>query len=78
MLYTTSVPFLQKPFIPPALRNSILTLLGPRPDMTAVPGHGRIGCMQNIPVQQLALLAYRAKIVALITVLEVGVKAAGN
>jgi hypothetical protein len=78
ILSRISPPFLEKPFIPTILRESILTLLGPRPHLKTVSAYARIGSMQHIEVQKLALIAYRAKIVAVMNVLEVGVKTAEN
>src|ERR1035438_7637736 len=78
MLPTTSLPCLQEPFIPTALRDSILTLLGPSPDVRVAPRLARSGSVHDVQIQRLALIAYRAKIAAVMAILEVGVRAAEN
>ena len=75
---TIALPFLQKPFIPTALRDSILTLLDPRPHVKTILGSGRSGVVLDIEIQRRALIAYRAKIVALTHILETVVKPPGN
>jgi hypothetical protein len=77
MLSTTSPAFLQEPFIPTVLRDSILTLLGPKPSLATVTG-ARSKSVNDVLSQRLALIAYRAKIVAVMNILEVGVKTAEN
>jgi hypothetical protein len=74
MLSTTSRAFLENSVIPTDVRDSIRTLLGPRPYLKSVPAYARIGSLRQIKLEALALIAYRAKIVALMTILEVGVK----
>jgi hypothetical protein len=72
---TTSPAFLQKPFIPTVVRNSILTLLGPKPPLETV-REARSKSTRDVLSQRDALIAYRTKIVALMNILEVGVKTA--
>jgi hypothetical protein len=76
MLSTTSRPFFQEPLFPKVLRDSILTLLGPSPNSKVTPRPHWRESLHDVQAQRLALIAYRAKIVALINILEVGVKTA--
>jgi len=55
------------------VRDLIRTLLGPRPRMNTVFGSDGNGVPNDIEVQKKALIAYRAKIVAVIDLLEAGV-----
>lgn len=59
------------------VRDIIETLLGPRPDMSACES-GWSGDWNDIASQRSALIAYRAKLVALIDMLEGGVQATRN
>ncbi len=56
------------------VRAFIRTLLGPRPQVNTIFGSVGSGDLDNIEVQMNALIAYRAKIVALIEMLEGGVR----
>jgi hypothetical protein len=78
MLSTTSRAFLENSVIPTDVRDSIRTLLGPRPYLKSVPAYARIGSLWQIKLEALALIAYRAKIVAVMNILEAGVKTAEN
>jgi hypothetical protein len=73
MLPTTSLPFLREPLIPTArLRASILTLLGPSPHLQNASTMARIGCLHDVQAQKFALVAYKARVVAVMNILEVG------
>jgi len=61
-----------------AVRDSIRTLLGPRPHLNPILGSGGSGAKHEIELQKSALIAYRARIVALIEMLEGGVKVPGS
>ena len=61
-----------------AVRDSIRTLLGPRPQLNPILGSGGRGAKHEIERQKSALIAYRAKLVALIEMLEGGVKVSGS
>jgi hypothetical protein len=59
-------------------RDLIRTLLGPRPQVNTIFGSGGTGVPYDVEVQKNALIAYRAKIVALIEMLEGGVRVPGG
>jgi len=68
---TIGLPFLQKPFTPTALRNSIETLLGPIPACEEDDAETCLdGVRNDLEIQKAALIAYRAKVVALLDILE--------
>jgi hypothetical protein len=71
-------PFLGETEALTKARESIRTLLGPRPQLNTILGSCGIGDPQYLDAQRNALIAYRAKIIALIWMLEGGVKAPGN
>ena len=75
MLSTTNRPFFRESFIPTALRDSILTLLGPIPNLKVSPRPAWKESLDGVHTQRLALSAYRARVVALIDILEVCVTA---
>jgi len=68
---TAGLPFLQKPFTPTALRDSIEALLGPIPIREADDSETCLdGVRNDIEIQKAALIACRAKVVALLNILE--------
>lgn len=69
-MFRNSLPAGQEPDAPTSLQESIGTLLGPRPDSTAIFGRARTGVRHDLETQKIALLAYRAKLVALVYFLE--------
>jgi hypothetical protein len=68
----TGLPFPKAVGIPMNAQESIRTLLGPRPHVNKFAAGS--GSQHEIEVQKNALIAYRAKVVALIGMLEGGVK----
>lgn len=60
------------------VRDFIRTLLGPRPHLNPILGSGESGAMHDIERQKSELIAYRAKVGALIKMLEGGLKVAGG
>jgi hypothetical protein len=77
-VFVFGLPFPQEIVTPTTIRDFIRTLLGQRPRLHPVLGSRGSGDPQDIEVQKNALIAYRAKIVALIEMLEGGVRAPGN
>jgi CheY-like chemotaxis protein len=74
----SGLPFLQKPFTPAALRYSIGALLGPVHHVNTTLGCDARGFIDDIEILRTVLIAYRAKVAALLSILEGGVKAHGN
>jgi hypothetical protein len=70
MVSTVALPFLQKPVIPTTIRDSFATLLGPRPQVKITFGPPRSVVMHAIEIQTSALFAYKAKVDALMNILE--------
>jgi len=58
------------------LRDAIRILLGPKPQVNMMDGSGAI--LHDIERQKSELIAYRAKVVALIEMLDGGIKAGGE
>ena len=78
MAYAFGLSFRQETDTPTTVRDFIRTLLGPRPHVNPPFGPAGSGAKHEIELQKSALIAYRAKIVALIDVLEGGVNVPGN
>ncbi len=77
-MFAFGLPFPQKMDTPKSFRDFIRTLLGPRPHVNPPFGPAGSGAKHEIELQKSALIAYRAKIVALIDILEGGVNVPGN
>ena len=60
------------------IRDSIVTLLGPSPNVKAGRRPTRSDFQYDIEVQKSRLIAYRAKVVALINIFEAGIETPGN
>jgi hypothetical protein len=58
------------PFIPSSLRKSLVTLLGPAPNVNAILILARTGSMPDIEEYRLRLIGYRDNLMALINLLE--------
>ena len=72
-MFTDELPFLRKPDCPTALQGFCVTLLGPTPRLNTILRFARKGVkpnLQYIESQKNVLNAYRAKVVALIKILE--------
>lgn len=69
-VFAFGLPFPKEANTPIALRDSIRTLLGPKPLVKTTFGPAEIDRRGDIQTQKSALMAYRAKIVALMNVLE--------
>jgi CheY-like chemotaxis protein len=78
LVSTIGLPTLQKPFTPTDLRDSIEALLAPIPHVKPFFGLVRSGVMRDLEILKIDMIAYRAKIVALLSILEGGVKTLGN
>jgi hypothetical protein len=59
-----------RPFNPSSLRQSLVTLLGPVPDLNAILKSARIGPTPDIQRHRHELMGYRDKVVALLNLLE--------
>lgn len=77
-MFSIGLPFPLETDTAPTVRGLIWTLLGPRPQVNTIFGSGGSGDPHDIEVQMNALIAYRAKIVALIEMLEGGVRVPGG
>jgi hypothetical protein len=73
---TNGLPSL--PFVSKSLRESLVTLLGPAPNVNAILSVARISPPPDIEKYKLRLIGYRDKVVALINILEDGVNTAGT
>ena len=71
-------PYLPETDTPTSVREFIRALLGPRPHLITDLGPARTGAAHDIDRQKSALVAYRVKLVALIAMLEGGVKVRRN
>ena len=60
------------------IRDSIVTLLGPSPNVKPGRRPARSDLKYDIEVQKSRLIAYRAKVVALINIFEAGIETPGN
>jgi hypothetical protein len=67
------------PVIPSSLRASLVTLLGPAPNVNSILTLARVGSTPDIEKHRLRLIGYRDKVVALINILEgSGLKSPGT
>jgi hypothetical protein len=73
-VFAFGLPFPQETDTP-TLRDSIRTLLGPKPQVKTIFEPAESGAPNNIDIQKSALIAYRAKVVALMNILEGNVTA---
>ena len=78
MSFAFGLPFPQETGTPTTVRDSIRTLLGPKPHLNPILGSVGSGAPHDIERQKSELIAYRAKIVAVMNILEAGVKTAEN
>ena len=65
------------PFIPSSLRASLVTLLGPAPNVNSILALARVSPTPDIEKYRLRLIDYKDKVVALINILEGGVVTPG-
>jgi len=77
MVFACGLPFPQEMDTSMSVLDSIRTLLGPRPHLDPSLGSGGSGFPRDIEAQKSQLTAYRAKISALIEILEGGVRIPG-
>ena len=77
-MFAFGLPFPQETDTRTTVRDSIRTLLGPRPRLNPILGSGGSGALHDIEHQKRELIVYRARIVALIEMLEGGAKVPGN
>jgi hypothetical protein len=77
-VFAFGLPFPQETDTETPVREFIRTLLGPKPHLITNLGPARTAAAHDLDLQKSALIAYRAKLVALIDMLESGVKLRGN